>query len=225
MIELTRDGDVFVLRMNKGENRFHPDFVCAWNEALDEVEQAEGPKALVTTGAGKFYSNGLDLDWMLSEGKGQAQEYLKSVLGIMGRVLVFPAITVAAMNGHAFGAGGQLALAHDCRVMRRDRGYFCMPEIDMRAPLHPGMTAIIQARLPRQSAHEVIATGKRYTAEEALERRIVDHALPEEEVLPKAVQRAAELAGKADPVMSVLKRGMYQQTLEALRANLELDHA
>lgn len=220
MIDLTREGEVFVLRMNAGENRFHPDFVRAWNHALDQVEQAEGPKALVTTGTGKFYSNGLDLDWMLTEGKGQAQEYLSSVLGIMGRVLVFPAITVAAMNGHAFGAGGQLALAHDYRVMRLERGYFCMPEIDMRAPLHPGMTAILQARLPRQSCHEVIATGKRYTAEEALVRRIVDHAAAEEEVLPKAVGIAAELAAKADPVMSVLKRGMYEGTLEALRRKL-----
>lgn len=220
MIDLTREGEVFVLRMNAGENRFHPDFVRAWNHALDQVEQAEGPKALVTTGTGKFYSNGLDLDWMLTEGKGQAQEYLSSVLGIMGRVLVFPAITVAAMNGHAFGAGGQLALAHDYRVMRLERGYFCMPEIDMRAPLHPGMTAILQARLPRQSCHEVIATGKRYTAEEALVRRIVDHAAVEEEVLPKAVGIAAELAAKADPVMSVLKRGMYEGTLEALRRKL-----
>ena len=220
MIDLTREGEVFVLRMNAGENRFHPDFVRAWNHALDQVEQAEGPKALVTTGTGKFYSNGLDLDWMLTEGKGQAQEYLSSVLGIMGRVLVFPAITVAAMNGHAFGAGGQLALAHDYRVMRLERCYFCMPEIDMRAPLHPGMTAILQARLPRQSCHEVIATGKRYTAEEALVRRIVDHAAAEEEVLPKAVGIAAELAAKADPVMSVLKRGMYEGTLEALRRKL-----
>jgi enoyl-CoA hydratase/carnithine racemase len=216
MIDLTRDGEVFVLRMNAGENRFHPDFVRAWSRALDEVEQTEGPKALVTTGAGKFYSNGLDLDWMLGEGKGQAQEYLTSVLGIMGRVLVFPAITVAAMNGHAFGAGGQLALAHDYRVMRLERGYFCMPEIDMRAPLHPGMTAILQARLPRQTCHEVIATGKRYTAEEALARHIVDRAAPEEQVLPNAVRMAADLSSKADPAMSVLKRGMYQETLEAL---------
>ena len=72
------------------------------------------------------------------------------------RVLVFPAYTVAAVNGHAFGAGAQIALAHDARVMRSGRGFFCMPEIDMKAHLHPGMTAIIQARLPHQSAHEVI---------------------------------------------------------------------
>jgi enoyl-CoA hydratase/carnithine racemase len=220
MLDLSREGEVFVLRMDTGENRFHPDFVRAWNAALDEVEAAEGPKALVTTGSGKFYSNGLDLDWMLGEGQGHANEYLHGVLAVIGRVLVFPAISVAAINGHAFGAGAQLAVAHDFRVMRTDRGYFCMPEIDMKVPLHPGMTAILQARLPKQTVHEVIATGKRYAAEEARARQIVEEALPELEVLPRAVALAASLASKAHPVMSALKRGLYAPVLAAMEAKL-----
>ena len=47
---------------------------------------------------------------------------------LFARVLAFPRITVAAINGHAFAGGGMLALAHDFRVMRSDRGYFCLPE-------------------------------------------------------------------------------------------------
>lgn len=218
MIDLDRDGDVFVLRMDFGENRFHPDFVDAWNDALDRVEKAEAPKALVTTGTGKFYSNGLDLDWMLGEGRDRAGEYLTAVLAVLGRVLVFPATTVAALNGHAFGAGALLALCHDTRVMRTGRGYFCMPEIDLKAPLHPGMTAILKARLPKQTAHEVIATGKRWPAEEALARQIVEHAVDEAEVRPKALEIASGLAAKADPAMSVLKRDLYPEVLEALAA-------
>ncbi|MGH0030272.1 MAG: enoyl-CoA hydratase/isomerase family protein [Myxococcota bacterium] len=220
MIDLSRDGDVFVLRVDAGENRFGPETLAGWNEALDQVEAADGPKALVTTGSGRFYSNGLDLDHMLSSGDPPA--YLKQVLDLMARVLVFPAFTVAAMNGHAFGAGAQIALAHDQRVMRSDRGYFCMPEIDMKAPLHPGMTAIIQARLPHQTAHELIVTGTRYGAGLALERRIVDEAVAEEQVVARAVERAAPFAPKADPAMGVLKRGMYPHTLEALARKLEL---
>ena len=220
MIDLRREGDVFVLRMDAGENRFHPDFMKAWQAALDEVEGAEGPKALVTTGTGKFYSNGLDLDWMLGEGQGRADEYLHDVLRVIARVLIFPTISVAAINGHAFGAGAQLAVAHDLRVMRSGRGYFCMPEIDMRVPLHPGMTAILQARLPKQTVHEVIATGRRYAAEDALARQIVDEALPEAELLPRAIALAAGLAGKAHPVMSALKRGLYAPVLKAMEAKL-----
>ncbi len=221
MIDLGRDGDVFVLRMDAGENRFHPDFIRALDAALDEVEKAAAPKALVTTGSGRFYSNGLDVDWMLEAGRDRLGAYLKDALAVMARVLTFPAVTVAALNGHAFGAGAQIAMAHDYRVMRRDRGYFCMPEIDMKAPLHPGMTALLQARLPHQTAHEVIVTGHRYDAERALERRIVDEALPEAEVLPRAVALAAPLAAKSDPAMSVLKRGMYPRVLEALASDFE----
>ena len=217
MIDVTREGSVYVLRIDGGENRFSAEAIPAWNAALYEVESAAGAKALVTTGTGKFYSNGLDLDYMMSDSV-DSGEYLASVLNIMGRVLTFPAITVAAMNGHAFGAGAQTALAHDYRVMREDRGYFCMPEIDMKAPLHPGMTAIIQARLPRQVAHEVIVTGTRYGGAQALEQSIVDALAPESEVLDRAIEWASRLAEKADPVMNRLKRDMYPEVLEALRA-------
>ncbi len=223
MIDLQRDGDVFVLKLDGGENRFRPDNLAEISRALDEVEATVGtagaPAALVTTGSGKFYSNGLDLDWMQGEESERRREYMSSVLGLFGRTLAFPTVTVAAMNGHAFGAGAQWALAHDYRVMREDRGYFCMPEIDMKSPLHPGMTAVIQARLPHQTAHEVIAFGKRYPAEEALQRKIVDEVAPEAEVVKRAVILAASLASKAHPVMTALKRGMYEDALSILEGD------
>jgi enoyl-CoA hydratase/carnithine racemase len=221
MIDLSRDGEVFVLRLDHGENRFGPELIEGWNQALDEVEKADGPKALVTTGTGKFYSNGLDLDYMMSDASGDENTYLSQVMGIMERVLFFPAYTVAAMNGHAFGAGAQTALGHDLRIMRTERGYFCMPEVDMKADLHPGMTAIIQARLPHQTAHEVVVTGTRYGAELALEKKIVDVILPEEEVLPHAIAVAASYASKAHPIMGTLKRGMYPATGAAMRTTMD----
>src|ERR1051325_8852588 len=68
---LERDGDVFVLYLgNEGqtdnENRFHPDWIDAVHGLLDEVEASEGPAALVTVATGKFYSNGLDTDWLFA---------------------------------------------------------------------------------------------------------------------------------------------------------------
>jgi enoyl-CoA hydratase/carnithine racemase len=216
MVDLTREGEVFVLRMHDGENRFRDDSVAAWNAALDEVERAEGPKALVTTGAGKFYSNGLDLDWAFRERKDSFPDYIVSVLAVLGRVLTLPCVTVSACNGHAFGAGAQLLAAHDYRLMRADRGYFCMPEIDMRASLHPGMTALLAARLPAQTVHEVLATGRRYGGTEAKGAGIVEEALPEAELLPRALALAAPLAAKAHPVMKRIKADLYPHVLAAL---------
>jgi len=223
MIDLRREGEVFVLTWSDGENRFRDEATLGWNAALDEVESKEGPKALVTTGAGKFYSNGLDLDWAFRERKDSFPDYLLEVLAVLGRVLTFPCVTVSACNGHAFGAGAQLVVAHDYRLMRAERGFFCMPEIDMRAFLHPGMTALLAARLPAQTVHEVLATGRRYGGGEAKAAGIVEEALPEAELLPRAITLAAGLAAKAHPVMKRLKSELYPHVLAALRSRQVLE--
>ena len=65
LIRLEREGDVFTLTMHAGENRWNTTFVRAFAGALNEVEASSGPAALVTASASeKFFSNGLDLDWV-----------------------------------------------------------------------------------------------------------------------------------------------------------------
>src|SRR5262245_53238881 len=120
MIDLRRDGPVFVLTMRSGENRFNPPFVKELSGALDEVENSSGPAALVTVGEEKFYSNGLDLTWLTGEGAGEGSQFVVGFIKFLGRFMALPVPTVAALNGHAFAGGGMLALAHDFRVMRGD---------------------------------------------------------------------------------------------------------
>jgi enoyl-CoA hydratase/carnithine racemase len=218
VIDLERDGAVFVLRMRGGENRFNRAFLEEMNRALDEVEASTGAAALVTTGEGKFYSNGLDLEGLAHAGRDEGARVLAAMHGLFARLLCFPMATVAAINGHAFAAGGMLALAHDFRVMRADRGYFCLPEIDlgMGVPLTDGMYAVIEARLPRPVFHEALVTGRRYGAPEAVAQGIVDEARPEAEVLARAIEIARGLAGKDRATMRALKRGLYRPFLEVL---------
>jgi enoyl-CoA hydratase/carnithine racemase len=220
MIYLSREGDVFVLRMQAGENRFNGPFLDALHGALDEVEASEGGAALVTTGAGKFYSNGLDLAWFGGEGSGQVLETLQKVDRLFTRLLVFPVATVAAINGHAFAAGGMLAVAHDFRVMREDRGFFCLPEVDlgMGQPLTAGMYALLGAKLSPATFHEALITGKRYGGAEAAAAGVVNEALPEDLVLERAVQIAQELAKKDRATVAALKRGLYASALQALES-------
>ena len=216
MIDVQKEGDVFVLRMQTGENRFNRPFLDAFHAALDQVEKSSGPAALVTVGADKFFSNGLDLTWMSGDGAADAGTFVKDFVRFFGRVMAFPVLTVAAMNGHAFAGGGMLALAHDFRVMRADRGFFCLPEIDLRLPLAAGMTALIKSRLTPATFRDMILSGARVGAVEALERGIVDEAAPADEVLPRAIARAAALADKDRATMGALKRGMYADTLRVL---------
>jgi len=219
MIDLERHGAVFVLRMKAGENRFHPPFIEALGEALDEVETSEGPAALVTTGEGKFYSNGLDLLWMRGQDNATLGVFVASFQRLLARLLALPLPSVAAVNGHAFAGGAMFALAHDFRVMREDRGFFCIPEVDLGLPLAPGLLELLRARLPRTVLHEAIVTGRRYGGRDALAARIVEAALPEAELLPRAIERAAALAGKDRTVLAALKRGIYAETLAVLEGS------
>jgi enoyl-CoA hydratase/carnithine racemase len=218
VIDLRRDGEVFVLRFDAGENRIHPEFLAALNGALDEVEASQGPAALVTTGAGKFYSNGLDVAGLAGLGGEALRAFLAELDRVFARVLSLPVASVAAINGHAFAAGGMLALAHDFRVMRADRGFFCLPEIDMAMgqPLEPGMYAVIGAALPRPIFHEALITGRRYGGLDAAARGIVTEAVAEAEVLPRALGIARGMAGKDRETLRQLKRGLHADALAVL---------
>lgn len=217
-IELTREGSVFVLRLGDGENRFHRAFLEAVGVALDEVEASSGPAALVTTGTGKIYSNGLDLEWMGGPGRDELGRFLPDVMALLARFLRFPMPTVAALNGHCFAMGALLAMAHDWRVMRSDRGYFCLPEIDLRLPFQPGMTALLQAKLGPAVLRDTVLTGARLAAASAQQLGIVDDAVAEAEVLPRAVDRAAALADKDRGTLSALKGSLYADALRVLTA-------
>ncbi|MGW7069274.1 enoyl-CoA hydratase-related protein [Streptomyces sp. NPDC054855] len=216
MPTLDRQDDVFVLDLGDGENRFHPDWLASVNAALDEVEKADGPRALVTAATGKFFSNGLDLDWLFAHAD-QHQDYVTTVQALLARVLSLPVVTVAALQGHTFAAGAMLSLAHDFRVMRADRGFWCLPEADINIPFTPGMSALIQARLTPQTAHEAMTTARRYGGHDALAAALVDRAVDEDAVRRTAVEMAQTLAGKAGPTLGTIKSRMYAPALTALR--------
>jgi enoyl-CoA hydratase/carnithine racemase len=213
---LARQDNVFVLDLGDGENRFHPDWIAAVNAALDEVEKAEGPRALVTAATGKFYSNGLDLDWLFAHAD-RNEEYVTSVHALFARLLSLPVVTVAALQGHTFAAGAMFSLAHDFRVMRADRGFWCLPEADINIPFTPGMSALIQSRLTPRTAHEAMLTARRYGGADALAAGIVDHATDEDAVRTTAVGLAQAQAAKAGDTIATIRTRMYAPVLAALR--------
>jgi enoyl-CoA hydratase/carnithine racemase len=220
MPTLDRDGDVYVLDLGDTENRFSPDWLVEVQQHLTTIDAADGPRALVTTAQGKFFSNGLDLGWLAEHGE-QFLGYVIDVHAVLARILAMPVATVAAVQGHAFAGGGMLALAHDFRLMRADRGFFCLPEVNINIPFSRGMSALIQSRLSKKTAHEAMTTGRRYGGTEALEAGIVDAVAHEDDVLSAAIELARPLAGNAGPTLGTIKARMYADALAALR---DTDH-
>jgi enoyl-CoA hydratase/carnithine racemase len=216
MPTLDRDGEVFLLHLGDDENRFSPDWVAEVSELLDEVAAADAPRALVTKAGGKIWSNGLDLDW-LGHNAERIDDYVLTVQELFAKVLTLPVPTVAALQGHTFAAGAMLALAHDWRVMREDRGWWCLPEADIRIPFSPGMGALIQAKLTPAAATDAMLTAKRFPGPEALAAGIVTKTASEDDVLATAVELARAQAPKDGATLGTIKQRMYATVVDELR--------
>ena len=201
MIDLQQEGEVFTLIMDEGENRWNTTFVRAFSAAIDKIVASEGPAALVTTSANpKFFSNGLDLAWAQSPDAtaehpgGDRDVFGGEFMTLMSRIITLPIPSIAAINGHAFGAGLMLSLCHDQRIMREDRGFACANEMQlgMRIPL-PEL-ALFRHNLPANTFFETVQLARRWTGPAALEAGIVQQVADSQNLLDLAQARAAELA-------------------------------
>lgn len=217
MPTLTTDGPLWTLDLGGDENRFSPAWLDGAEDLLGQVAASTEPVALVTMGSDKFYSNGLDLEWVMAN-PADFLTYAGRVQAMLATILTLPVPTIAAVNGHAFGAGAMLALAHDFRVMRADRGFFCLPEADIRIPFTDGMSALIQAKLTPQAAVASMTTGHRFGGEEAAAYGIVDAVAPLESLADAAAARVRGLAGKDRTTLGTIKSRMYAGVVAALLA-------
>ena len=216
MIEIEESDGVRVLTMAAGENQLNGAFVQALAAALDEAAEPGGP--LVLTGIGRFFSNGLDLGWLAAAPEGDASRMFRDLHAVLARLLRFPGATVAAINGHAFGAGAILAAAADFRVQRSDRGYLCLPEVDLGLSMSDEFDAVLRAKLPPAAVLEALLTGRRYGGPDALDAGLVDAVAPEGQVVEAAVERGRALAGKAPATVAAIKAQQHRAPLAVLDA-------
>ena len=199
MIDLKRDGKVFTLVMSEGENRWNTTFVRAFADAIDEIEGSVGPAALVTTSSNpKFFSNGLDLDWVRGGDDdhpgGDRKVFGAEFMTAMSRLITLSVPSVAAVGGHAFGAGFMAALCHDVRIMREDRGYLCANEMQIGMVIPPPELALFKHKVPANAFFETVQLAKRWSGPAALEAGIVQGVASTDGLLDAARSRAEELA-------------------------------
>ena len=212
--------------MNAGENRWNTSFVREFSEALDEVELDDGPGALVTSSTDeKFFSNGLDLDWVKNPEKypqnGDREVFGEEFMYLMGRMITLPVPTICAINGHAFGAGFMLSLSHDVRVMREDRGFICANEIQLGMKIPRPELALFRHKIPANSFFETVQLSNRWTGPDALNAGIVQAVGSIEELQEMALRKAEELA----PLAADRKNfGAHKEMLYGENAAINLNH-
>ena len=211
-IDWTVDENIAILTMNYGENRFNIKFLSEMLTALDDIEKKTEVKALVVhSGDQKIWSNGMDLEWLIpavTSNDPDVDKFFRLQDTLMKRVLFFPMITVAAINGHAFASGAIFTCCFDFRFMRSDRGYLCFPEVDLNIPFLPYMTALIKRAMLTYLAEEAQFTGKRYTAVELEKAHFVRKACSSDELINEATTFAKSL-NKGRGIISEHKKLLY----------------
>jgi enoyl-CoA hydratase/carnithine racemase len=208
-------GSVAVLTWDDGENRINVDSLSRINELLDELESKEGELSVVMTGVGKFFSNGLDL----ARFGNHAEEFAATLAELkrtVGRLMLFPAYTVAALNGHVFAGGALMSCAFDYRVMREDRGYWCMNEAEIGLALDEQLWAIIHHRLPKATAVVAATTARRFGGPDALAAGIVEATAMEEHVVPHAIEVAERYSSLHRQTLAHHKRLAHGETAALL---------
>ena len=211
---LEKQENVYLLTLTNSEraNTLTDAVLDEYHAALDEVEAGKDNAALVIASADpKFFSNGIDLEYIQSKG----MQYLFDTFGarldqLLLRVALLNLPTVACVTGHAYGGGALLASACDFRTMRADRGFFCFPEVDIKLAFTPAMLASVNLLRNEQLRWEMALTGRPVGGEEAAKKGIVDAAFGADDLLPKTLALAAQLAGKDRRTYTQIKRMMRQ---------------
>ncbi len=220
LIEYELDENVAIVTMNSGENRFTLAFLDEFLSVLDTIENdTEANVLVVRSSHEKIFSNGIDLDWLVSliqkNDLDTARKFLYTMNSLFKRLLIYPMPTIATMTGHAFAGGAIMCCAFDFRFMRSDRGFFCFPEVDLGIPFLPGMIALAKKAIPMYKLEEMKYTGKRLTAYECEEHHIVMKACHIDDLMSEALSFAKGL-NKGRKIIRAMKEGMYKDIVRVM---------
>jgi enoyl-CoA hydratase/carnithine racemase len=195
------DGQIAVLTLNRPEvmNCFNFALLHAISDAVESIERDPAIRVVIIAGAGeKAFSAGADLKERRSYTPEQVKEFITTIRNLFTRIEYLKKPVIAAINGIALGGGTELSLACDIRIAAQTA---VMGQTETRLAIIPGAGG--SQRLPRLvgkgMAKELIFTGRRIDAEEALRIGLVNKVVAPELLIDEAKKMAAMIC-EAGPI-------------------------
>lgn len=209
-------GHIAILTLNRSENRnsMTAEMLDGVAAQVERVKASPHIRCVVITGKGRCFCAGADFKSQIQRADGvkprqPAEQSFAMYEGFLS-VLELEVPVIAAMNGHAVGGGFGLSLLCDLRIANVHAKYGAN---FARLGLHPGMA--ISHTLPRlvgvTKAAELLFTGRLFLGDEAEAMGLANYAVPAEEVMPKAMALAEEIAASAPIAVRWTKRALYQE--------------
>lgn len=188
---------------------------------FDAIGDRQDIRAVVLTGAGKAFCAGADIKERteLTGEPGEYNELNRLAREMFYSILECPKPVVAAVNGHALGAGMAIALCCDILLASQD-AVFGMPEIDVGLA---GGVKYLQRHLPPSKVRRLLLTGQRIGAPELYRLGVLEECVPPNELMPQAMAVAGEIASKSPMTVRLLKESFTAVESMSLRDGYRLE--
>jgi len=218
---------VATLTLNRPDkhNAFTKDMIVLWAELLEECAEDPEVKVIVLTGAGKGFCSGGDIGVQKERAKNDALErkdflfrYVHRIARLM-QALDKPAI--AAINGAARGAGMDMALMCDLRIMA-DTATLAETYINVGLIAGDGGAWYLPRLIGIPRALELFWTGRVVGAAEAERLGIVNRVVPPDQLMPTALEMARVIAAQPFEAVRAYKRAVYQGATMDLATHLDM---
>jgi 3,2-trans-enoyl-CoA isomerase len=186
-------------------NAINPALIAALAEAL-RTAPANGAAAVVLSGSPGRFSGGLDLPELLQLGPSELRAMWTGFFGLIRAIATSPVPVAVALTGHSPAGGTVLAVFADYRVMSAGAYKIGLNEVQVGLPvpevLLRGLAHLVGAR----QAERLAVGGLLLGPEEALRVGLVDELAPMDEVVPRAVNWAADLLTRPPQAMAATRR-------------------
>ena len=221
IVKVEKHNDIAVITMCNGANRQNMVFAEQMTQCLDKIIEDKTIYSMVLTSSDeKNFSQGIDVEWLKQKFADQDYDSIKTFMygmnTVFKRLLLMPLPVIAAINGHAFGNGAILSCACDFRFMRKDKGFFCFPEVDVNIPFLPGMMAFVRKAIPEYLFNDMLLSGRRLTATELELRNVIVSASENQEELLEQAMAYASTYKKQRPIFGELKKRKYKEIIRII---------
>ena len=232
-ILFTVDNSIAKVSLNRPDkaNSFDGEMWLALEDTADSIKKNPDIKVVILTGGGKSFCGGLDINKASSEGVFLGDRTLRSgteTLSYLSEVLTLyeklPVPVIAAIRGGCIGLGLELALVCDFRLASDD-AVFSIPEVVFGLVPDCGGTQRLPRLIGPAMAKELIYTGKRIDAAEALRIGLVNHIYPENELMDKVNEIAQSIAANPEEAVQASKRSINAAMNMTLEAGLKFETA
>ena len=193
------ENGIFIVTVNRPDklNALNKDVMSDLDTVVNEIETNPDIKAVALTGSGeKAFVAGADISEFVGLSNEEGKSLAKTGQNIFSRIENCTKPIIAAVNGFALGGGCELAMACHFRIAS-DNAKFGQPEVNLGLiPGYGGTQRLVQL-IGKGRALELLMTGNMIDASIALEYGLVNHVVPQDDLLPKAKMILDQIISKA----------------------------